>query len=115
LNKLAAELDRQWPARVVSIGWGPWEGTGMASPLLREHLAKSGLDYLPLRAGRTLFMQEIESGRKGEAEVLLLAAVGDGPQQNTESSPAEAIVHDTVLPDEQALLSSLPLSEWERV
>jgi NAD(P)-dependent dehydrogenase (short-subunit alcohol dehydrogenase family) len=115
LNKLAAELDRQWPARVVSIGWGPWEGTGMASPLLREHLTKSGLDYLPLRAGRTLFMQEIESGRKGEAEVLLLAAVGDGPQQNTESSPAEAIVHDTVLPDEQALLSSLPLSEWERV
>jgi hypothetical protein len=46
---------------------------------------------------------------------LLLAAVGDGPQQNTESSLAEAIVHDTVLPDEQALLSSLPLSEWERV
>jgi NAD(P)-dependent dehydrogenase (short-subunit alcohol dehydrogenase family) len=115
LNKLAAELDRKWPARVVSIGWGPWEGAGMASPLLREHLAKSGLDYLPLDAGRQLFLQEIESGRKGEAEVLLLAAAGDGPQQGAEKSETHAIVHDTVLPDEQALLSSFPLSERERV
>jgi hypothetical protein len=87
----------------------------MASPLLREHLAKSGLDYLPLDAGRELFLQEIERGRKGEAEVLLLASAGAGPQQAVQENAGDAIARDTVLPHAQALLSSLPRTERERV
>ncbi|HEX8237522.1 MAG TPA: SDR family NAD(P)-dependent oxidoreductase [Abditibacteriaceae bacterium] len=117
LNKLAAELDRKWPARVVSIGWGPWEGTGMASPLLREHLAKSGLDYLPMQAGREMFLREIEQGRKGEVEVLVLAVAGDGGLLAAQQpSGTDLISRDIVLPDALGAQPSVPLTaERERV
>ena len=32
LGKLAHELDSRWPARVVSIDWGPWAGPAWSPP-----------------------------------------------------------------------------------
>ena len=51
LNKLAHELDRRWPARVVSIDWGPWLTTGMVSPALQEEFERSGRRADPDRRG----------------------------------------------------------------
>ena len=33
LSKLACDLDRNWPGRVVSIAWGPWAEVGMVADL----------------------------------------------------------------------------------
>jgi NAD(P)-dependent dehydrogenase (short-subunit alcohol dehydrogenase family) len=75
LNKLALYLDRQWPGRVVSINWGPWEKTGMASSGVQRLLAERGLQLIPPSTGRRLLDQELRFGRKGEVEVIL----GAGP------------------------------------
>jgi len=70
LNKLALYLDARWPARVVSINWGPWD-TGMVGPELKKEFAKRGLLLIPEDTGRDRFLQELLYGRKGEAEVIL--------------------------------------------
>src|SRR5207244_2794245 len=44
LNKLACRLDREWPARIFAVGWGPWDEVGMARPerMSPEYLAAIG-------------------------------------------------------------------------
>jgi acyl transferase domain-containing protein/NAD(P)H-dependent flavin oxidoreductase YrpB (nitropropane dioxygenase family)/NADP-dependent 3-hydroxy acid dehydrogenase YdfG len=71
LNKLAIYLDRRWPARVVSINWGPWEKRGMVSPELLREFARRGVTLVPPEVGRRKFDEEICYGRKGEAEVII--------------------------------------------
>ena len=53
LNKVAAaEARRRGDAcRVVSIGWGPWEG-GMVTPSLHKHFKSRGVKLLPVAVGR---------------------------------------------------------------
>ncbi|MGH9749763.1 MAG: SDR family NAD(P)-dependent oxidoreductase, partial [Candidatus Polarisedimenticolia bacterium] len=75
VNKLAADLDRRWPARVVSLNWGPWMKTGMASPEVQRQFRERGIALVPPDGGRRAFVQEIERGAKGDVEVVL----GDGP------------------------------------
>ncbi len=89
LNKLARQLDQEWPARVVSIGWGPWDEVGMARPeaMSRDYLASIGFAHMPVQAGCQQFWQEITHGRKGESEVLIFRPEGAGP---SESAYAEA-------------------------
>ncbi len=76
LNKLAIYLDRRWPARVVSINWGPWEKRGMVSPELLREFARRGVTLVPPEVGRRKFYEEIRFGRKGEAEVII-GGLGD--------------------------------------
>jgi acyl transferase domain-containing protein/NAD(P)H-dependent flavin oxidoreductase YrpB (nitropropane dioxygenase family)/NAD(P)-dependent dehydrogenase (short-subunit alcohol dehydrogenase family) len=76
LNKLAVYLDRRWPARVVSINWGPWEKRGMVSPELLREFARRGVTLVPPEVGRRRLDEEIRSGRKGEAEVII-GGLGD--------------------------------------
>ena len=76
LNKLAHELDRSWPARVVSIDWGPWLTTGMVSPALQEEFERRGVTLIPIDEGCRLFVQELRNGRKGEPEVVIGGATG---------------------------------------
>ncbi|HET8979436.1 MAG TPA: SDR family NAD(P)-dependent oxidoreductase [Solirubrobacteraceae bacterium] len=85
LNKLAQELDRSWPGRVVALNWGPWRATGMVSPALEEEFARRGVSLIETEEGCRLFVDELERGRKGETEVILGAAAGlsepaPGPQ-----------------------------------
>jgi acyl transferase domain-containing protein/NADP-dependent 3-hydroxy acid dehydrogenase YdfG len=74
LNKLAQELDRRWPARVVSINWGPWRTTGMVSPEVARQFASRGVALIPVDAGCRLLDEELRRGCKGEVEVLIGAA-----------------------------------------
>ena len=80
LNKLAVALDRRWPGRVVSVGWGPWSGVGMVSDL-EGHLGRRGLGMIPPAAGCAAMADELAFGRKGDVEVILAGELGslDGP------------------------------------
>jgi NAD(P)-dependent dehydrogenase (short-subunit alcohol dehydrogenase family) len=77
LNKLAQELDRRWPARVVAINWGPWERAGMVSPEVAREFARRGVALIPVGLGCRLLDDELRRGRKGEAEIVVGAAAGD--------------------------------------
>ncbi|RTL41028.1 MAG: SDR family NAD(P)-dependent oxidoreductase [Candidatus Melainabacteria bacterium] len=72
VNKLAMVLDKKTKARVASIMWGPWKG-GMAQPELESIFAKYGWAMIDASAGRSYFIEEIEFGKKGDVEVLLVA------------------------------------------
>jgi NAD(P)-dependent dehydrogenase (short-subunit alcohol dehydrogenase family)/acyl carrier protein len=82
LNKLAIYLDRKWPARVVSINWGPWATGGMVSPALERELQERGMQLIPSEEGLRKFHDELLGGRKGEVEVV----VGDGPWASSAGS-----------------------------
>jgi NAD(P)-dependent dehydrogenase (short-subunit alcohol dehydrogenase family) len=70
LSKLAWQLDRQWPCRVVSVCWGPWSGLGMVSDLER-HLTARGLKLISPEEGPQFLIDEINHGRKGQSEVMV--------------------------------------------
>jgi NAD(P)-dependent dehydrogenase (short-subunit alcohol dehydrogenase family) len=75
LSKLAVQLDRRWPGRVVSIAWGPWSSIGMVSEL-EQHLGQRGLQMIPPDVGRRFFDEELRLGRKGECEIVIAGDVG---------------------------------------
>jgi NAD(P)-dependent dehydrogenase (short-subunit alcohol dehydrogenase family) len=70
LSKLACDLDRRWPARVVSVAWGPWSGIGMVADL-EKHLVGRGLRLISPEEGPRLLVAELLHGRKGDSEVIL--------------------------------------------
>jgi hypothetical protein len=70
LNKLAAHLDHEWPARVVAINWGPWD-TGMMSEGLRSAYRERGIELIPVEAGIDSLMEELRRAVPGEPEVVL--------------------------------------------
>ena len=76
LGKLAHDLDRRWSARVVAVDWGPWRSTGMVSAALEEEFAKRGVALIGLEQGSRLLLEELERGRRGEAEIVIGAADG---------------------------------------
>jgi hypothetical protein len=75
INKLAMLLDRRSHGRVASIMWGPWNG-GMAPPELEEIFAKHGWAMIEPAAGRSNFIDELEYGKKGDSEIVLVAELG---------------------------------------
>jgi NAD(P)-dependent dehydrogenase (short-subunit alcohol dehydrogenase family)/acyl carrier protein len=79
LNRLAWVLDRSWPGRVVSIGWGPWDEVGLASRYPEELHRRQGLVRIAPDVGCDHFIKELLYGRKGEAEVLIFASRGGEP------------------------------------
>jgi len=70
LSKLALDLDRRWPARVVSIAWGPWSGTGMVAHLER-HLSQRGLKMIAPEEGPRFVVEELLYGKKGDGEIII--------------------------------------------
>jgi acyl transferase domain-containing protein/NAD(P)-dependent dehydrogenase (short-subunit alcohol dehydrogenase family) len=79
LNRLAWVLDRSWPGRVVSIGWGPWDEVGIAARYPEELHVRQGLYRIPPAVGREHFLRELLHGTKGEAEVLIFGSRGGEP------------------------------------
>lgn len=75
LSKLALDLDRRWPTRVVAFSWGPWDKTGMVSPEIKQQFASLGIVAVPPVQGCAAFDWELRFGRKGDAEVVW----GEGP------------------------------------
>lgn len=75
LNKLAAELNRRWPARVCAINWAPWD-SGMVSPELKREFEKRGIGLIARMAGRRAFWEEIQQPRTDAPEVVIAPADG---------------------------------------
>jgi len=70
LSKLACDLDRRWPGRVVSVAWGPWSEIGMVADL-EKHLVARGLKLIEPSVGSGFAVDEVIYGAKGEPEVLI--------------------------------------------
>ncbi|WP_439622588.1 SDR family NAD(P)-dependent oxidoreductase [Gemmata sp.] len=70
LSKLACDLDRRWPGRVVSVAWGPWAEVGMVADL-EKHLVARGLKLIEPAVGGGFAVDEVVFGAKGEPEVLI--------------------------------------------
>ena len=75
LNKLAHWLDRRWAGRVLSFIWVPWSGVGMVSQL-EGHLGRQGLGMISPQVGRSLLVDELRVGRKGDVEVIYTGELG---------------------------------------
>jgi NAD(P)-dependent dehydrogenase (short-subunit alcohol dehydrogenase family)/acyl carrier protein len=82
LSKMACDLDRKWPGRVVSIAWGPWAEVGMVADL-EKHLVARGLKLIEPAVGAGFAVDEIIHGTKGEPEVV----VAGGTEQASRVSP----------------------------
>jgi NAD(P)-dependent dehydrogenase (short-subunit alcohol dehydrogenase family) len=70
LSKLACDLDRKWPGRVVSVAWGPWAEVGMVADL-QKHLVARGLKLIEPHVGAGFAVDEVIFGAKGEPEVVV--------------------------------------------
>ncbi len=87
LNKLALWLDERWACRVVSLIWGPWSGVGMVSEL-EAHLGSQGLGMIPPELGRSLLIDELRFGQKGDVEVIIAGNLGTLDLPVRERQPA---------------------------
>lgn len=74
LNKLANHLDRIWPARVVSINWGPWDG-GMVTDDLRRLYAQVGFEMIPIAEGVRSLTEELRLPEWQSPEVVISCSV----------------------------------------
>ena len=70
LNKLAWQLGRQWPTRVTSINWGPWE-TGMISPELRRLYESRGIKLIAPEEGADWFLRELQASSSLGGETII--------------------------------------------
>ncbi len=76
LEKLArAEARRRPGCRVVSFGWGPWDG-GMVDASLRRLFADEGIAVIPMALGAELLVNEL-AALDGPGEMIVL---GGGSQ-----------------------------------
>jgi|CXWL01.1.fsa_nt_gi acyl transferase domain-containing protein/NAD(P)H-dependent flavin oxidoreductase YrpB (nitropropane dioxygenase family)/NAD(P)-dependent dehydrogenase (short-subunit alcohol dehydrogenase family) len=97
LNRLAWSLHRRWPAtRVLTINWGPWRGTGMASEATVELLRARGVHPIAPAAGRRFLVDELVAGGIDDCEVV--AGVGPwaadaevAPSAGSSSGPARGV------------------------
>ena len=100
LNKLAQQLNAEWPGRVVAINWGPWLTTSasMVSAEVQRQFAERGVELIPLEVGCRKLDQELTLGRKDEVEVVIAGM-----------RPVNAAPVPRATPAPSADLASLPL------
>ncbi|MFC0110321.1 SDR family NAD(P)-dependent oxidoreductase [Kibdelosporangium aridum] len=61
LDRIARFWTTQTDARVVSVDWGPWAGSGMAADLAKEY-ARRGIQLIDPREGVACLLREIAVG-----------------------------------------------------
>ncbi len=72
LDRLAVELNRKLPGRVLSINWGPWRDAGMVSPELAREYAKRGIELIDPEAGVASFLDELLHGSPLDSRIILM-------------------------------------------
>ena len=70
LGKLAIDLNRRWPARVLAVDWGPWGGIGMVADL-EKHLRARGVTLILPEVGAEFLVDELLYGAKEDSEVII--------------------------------------------
>ena len=74
--RIGQQLRQRWPgARVVTINWGPWSGSGMASDGVLALLESQGILPVEPADGQRFLDAELARGTAGDAEVI----AGRGP------------------------------------
>ncbi len=84
VNRLATRLADEWPARVVSISWGPWDRKGMVGDEVKKQFQSRGIQLIPTAAGRLLAEREIRCA-DGSAPAIV---IGGGPWKLAEETPS---------------------------
>jgi NAD(P)-dependent dehydrogenase (short-subunit alcohol dehydrogenase family) len=75
LNRLAERVRRVRGIRVVSLNWGPWEGTGMVTDEVAEQFRSRGIGLVGIAEGRRAVWDEIAAGDDLDVRIVL----GPGP------------------------------------
>jgi NAD(P)-dependent dehydrogenase (short-subunit alcohol dehydrogenase family) len=75
LNRLAELIRRHWGIKVMSLNWGPWEGTGMVTDEVAEQFKSKGIDLVTIDQGRRAVWDEICQPPGADVRILL----GPGP------------------------------------
>jgi acyl transferase domain-containing protein/NAD(P)H-dependent flavin oxidoreductase YrpB (nitropropane dioxygenase family)/acyl carrier protein len=91
LSKLACDLDRRWPGRVVSIAWGPWAEVGMVAEL-EKHLVARGLKLIEPAVGANFAVDEVVYGSKGVPEVVIAGGTEQAARSNRAADRTPAAV-----------------------
>ena len=79
LNKAARVLSRRLPdCRVMSLGWGPWDG-GMVDASLKKLFASEGVGAIGLAEGGAHLVAEARAGAASAETVILAALPGTRP------------------------------------
>jgi acyl transferase domain-containing protein/NAD(P)H-dependent flavin oxidoreductase YrpB (nitropropane dioxygenase family)/acyl carrier protein len=86
LSKLACDLDRKWPGRVVSVAWGPWAEVGMVADL-EKHLVARGLKLIEPAVGAGFAVDEVIYGSKGEVEVVVAGGTEQAARPGRAATP----------------------------
>ena len=90
LSKLACDLDRKWPGRVVSGAWGPWAEVGMVAEL-EKHLVARGLKLIEPAVGAGFAVDEVVFGAKGEPEVLVAGGTESPAARAAKAATADPV------------------------
>ncbi|MEN9919507.1 MAG: hypothetical protein RL662_1943 [Bacteroidota bacterium] len=59
---IASTLSDKIEARILTVNWGPWKGTGMVSDALEAEFKKRGVGLIPLKGGAEYFVKELKYG-----------------------------------------------------
>ncbi|MEB3198867.1 MAG: SDR family NAD(P)-dependent oxidoreductase [Candidatus Sericytochromatia bacterium] len=90
LNKFARRLSATQPTlRVMSVGWGPWDG-GMVTPALKAMFAAEGVGILPLNEGSVWLAAELGRDRPAAPELIVLGPT-DGLRVASENQAAPVV------------------------
>lgn len=72
---IAPILNDKVEARILTINWGPWKGTGMVNETLEAEFKKRGVSLIPLKKGAEYFVNELKYGK--ESHILVMGGAGD--------------------------------------
>lgn len=118
LNKVAAREahERGDACRVVSIGWGPWNG-GMVTPALRSHFEARGVRMLEVDDGARAFVRELCVG--GAVEIGIGGGDFEPGFHPTRRIEADVLVNERTWPQlashrikGQVVLPMAVVAEW---
>jgi len=75
-NDLLDKLAHHWQARiagkVLSVNWGPWDGTGMVSDALKNEYSRKGIGLIPQQEGVAALFNELGS-QANETQIVLMS------------------------------------------
>lgn len=72
---IAPILNDKVEARILTINWGPWKGTGMVNDTLEAEFKKRGVSLIPLKKGAEYFVNELKYGK--ENHILVMGGTDD--------------------------------------
>jgi acyl transferase domain-containing protein/NAD(P)H-dependent flavin oxidoreductase YrpB (nitropropane dioxygenase family)/NADP-dependent 3-hydroxy acid dehydrogenase YdfG len=82
LNRIAEQVRRSGGVKVLSLNWGPWEGTGMVSDEVAAQFKSRGIGLVTIEQGRQAVWDEICQPGRDEVRIVL----GPGPWVNADLS-----------------------------